>query len=225
MRLAFRPRSESERGARPATWSSARSQSPSAHVRSTPISPEYVWNLIVLKRAPKQVSRMLGVDSRCIGELGIMKMKGPTMQRRQFLAWLVTAPLGASLVLPSAAATDPFVEVWKDPSCGCCKEWIAHVRNAGFTVTAHDTGNVAARTKAGIARQYGSCHTALVDGYAIEGHVPVREIQRLLKERPAAIGLAVPGMVIGSPGMEQGGRVDPYRVLLLHRDGGSSSFA
>ena len=96
---------------------------------------------------------------------------------------------------------------------------------AGFTVTAHDSGNVAARTKAGIATQYGSCHTALIDGYAIEGHVPVREIQRLLKERPAAIGLAVPGMVIGSPGMEQGGRVDPYTVLLLHRDGGSSSYA
>jgi len=117
------------------------------------------------------------------------------------------------------------IEVWKDPTCGCCKEWIALLRKAGFTVTAHDSGNVAARTRARIAPQYGSCHTALVDGYAIEGHVPVREIQRLLKERPVAIGLAVPGMVVGSPGMEQGSRVDPYTVLLLHRDGGSSSYA
>ena len=145
------------------------------------------------------------------------------MQRRQFLAWLIAAPLGSSIGLPSAAAASSSVEVWKDPTCGCCKEWIALLRNAGFTVTAHDSGNVAARAKAGIAPQYGSCHTALVDGYAIEGHVPVREIQRLLNERPAAIGLAVPGMVIGSPGMEQGGRVDPYTVLLLQRDGGSSS--
>ena len=151
-------------------------------------------------------------------------MQSSTMQRRQFLAWLVAAPLGASLGV-SSAAVSPLVEVWKDPTCGCCKEWIAHLRNAGFTVTAHDSGNIAARTKAGIALQYGSCHTALVDGYAIEGHVPAREIQRLLKERPAAIGLAVPGMVIGSPGMEQGGRVDPYTVLLLYRDGGSSTYA
>ena len=152
-------------------------------------------------------------------------MQRPMMQRRRFLAWLMAAPVGVSLGLPSAVAAGAVVEVWKDPTCGCCKEWIAHLRNAGFTVTAHDSGNVAARTRAGIASQYGSCHTALVDGYAIEGHVPVREIQRLLKERPTAIGLAVPGMVVGSPGMEQGARVDPYTVLLLQRDGGSSSYA
>ena len=133
--------------------------------------------------------------------------------------------MAISLGLPSAATARPFVEVWKDPACGCCKQWIALLRNAGFTVTTHDSGNVAARARAGIASQYGSCHTALVDGYAIEGHVPIREIQRLLEERPAAIGLAVPGMVIGSPGMEQGGRVDPYTVLLLQRGGGSSSYA
>ena len=117
------------------------------------------------------------------------------------------------------------IEVWKDPSCGCCKEWIAILRREGFNVVAHDSGNTAARTKAGIAIQYGSCHTALIDGYVIEGHVPVRDIERLLKERPNAIGLAVPGMVVGSPGMEQGDKVQPYTVLLLHRDGGSSAYA
>ena len=127
--------------------------------------------------------------------------------------------------MPGPAIAGPLVEVWKDPACGCCKDWIALLRKAGYTVTAHDSGNAAARAKARIARQYGSCHTALVEGYAIEGHVPVREIQRLLKERPEAIGLAVPGMVVGSPGMEQGGRVEPYTVLLLHRDGGSSGYA
>ena len=146
------------------------------------------------------------------------------LQRRRFLTSMVLGPLVASVALPALAAA-PFVEVWKDPTCGCCKDWIAHLRDAGFSVTAHDTGNAVARAKARIAPQYASCHTALVEGYAIEGHVPAREIQRLLKEKPDAIGLAVPGMVIGSPGMEQGGRVDPYTVLLLHRDGGSSTYA
>lgn len=152
-------------------------------------------------------------------------MNTTLVQRRRFLGSLVAAPMAAWLVLPAAVNAGQLVEVWKDSTCGCCKDWIALLRKAGFTVTAHDSGNVSARAKAGIARQYGSCHTALVEGYAIEGHVPVREIQRILKERPDAIGLAVPGMVVGSPGMEQGGRVDPYTVLLLHRDGGTSSYA
>ena len=150
-------------------------------------------------------------------------MNRPVMPRRKFVGLLLAMPL-ATLTLPAVAASRQ-VEVWKDLTCGCCKDWIAILRSAGFTVTTHDNGNVAARQKVGVARQYGSCHTAIVDGYAIEGHVPVREIERLLTERPDAIGLAVPGMVIGSPGMEQGSRVDPYTVLLLLRDGGSSAYA
>lgn len=143
--------------------------------------------------------------------------------RRKLVGMLLAVPFVLQS-LPVAAAS-PTVEVWKDPTCGCCKDWITILRKAGFSVVTHDSGNAAARAKAGIARQYGSCHTALISGYAIEGHVPVREIERLLAERPNAIGLAVPGMVVGSPGMEQGGRVDPYTVLLLHRDGGSSAYA
>ena len=150
-------------------------------------------------------------------------MESALHSRRRLLKLLLAAPLVTS-ALP-AFANPKVVEVWKDPTCGCCKDWIAILRKSGFVVTAHDSGNAAARAKAGIARQYGSCHTALVDGYALEGHVPLREIERLLKERPNAIGLAVPGMVVGSPGMEQGDRVDPYTVVLLHRDGGSSSYA
>lgn len=152
-------------------------------------------------------------------------MNSNPMRRRSFLGLIMAAPMATLLGAPVLADPGPAVEVWKDPTCGCCKDWIALLRKAGFAVTAHDSGNAAVRAKARIARQYGSCHTALVAGYAIEGHVPVREIQRLLKERPDAIGLAVPGMVVGSPGMEQGGRVDPYTVLLLHRDGGSSNYA
>lgn len=146
-------------------------------------------------------------------------------ERRRFIftaAALAAVPLLAS---ESLAAAKTRMEVWKDPACGCCKEWIAQLRAAGFEIVAHDTGNVAARRRARIADAYGSCHTALVDGFAIEGHVPVREIRRLLRERPDAIGLAVPGMVVGSPGMEQGDRREPYAVLLLHRDGGSSTYA
>lgn len=150
-------------------------------------------------------------------------MESITLTRRRMLTLVAAVPFLTLAFRVQAASRS--IEVWKDPSCGCCKDWIAILRNAGFAVTTHDAGNGAARQKAGIARQYGSCHTALVDGYAIEGHVPVREIERLLKERPDAIGLSVPGMVVGSPGMEQGSRVDPYTVLLLTRDGGSSAYA
>ena len=149
-------------------------------------------------------------------------MNSPFRSRRKALGILAIAPF---VTMAARAGTPRNVEVWKDPSCGCCKDWIAILRREGFSVTTYDHGNTAARAKAGIARQYGSCHTALIDGYAIEGHVPVREIERLLKERPTAIGLAVPGMVVGSPGMEQGGKVEPYTVLLLQRDGGSSAYA
>lgn len=146
-------------------------------------------------------------------------------ERRYFIASLVALAAAAPLANLASSPAGPRMEVWKDPTCGCCKEWIAQARAAGFDVVAHDTGNVAARRRARISDTYGSCHTAFVGGYAIEGHVPLREIRRLLRERPDAIGLAVPGMVVGSPGMEQGDRREPYAVLLLHRDGGSSTYA
>lgn len=116
----------------------------------------------------------------------------------------------------------PLVEVWKSPTCGCCKDWVAHMQDNGFRVTVHETGNVAARARLGIPNELGSCHTARVEGYAIEGHVPAGDVRRLLREKPKAIGLAVPGMPIGSPGMdgpEYGGRKDPYDVLLVRSNG------
>jgi hypothetical protein len=137
--------------------------------------------------------------------------------------------LAASLAWPWAvqAAPGPLVEVWKDPACGCCADWLRHLQDQGFRTKVHETGNAQARQRLGIAERYGSCHTGLVDGYALEGHVPAREIRRLLKDRPQAIGLAVPGMPVGSPGMdgpEYAGRRDAYAVLLLSRDGRSSIF-
>jgi hypothetical protein len=115
------------------------------------------------------------------------------------------------------------MEVWKDPSCGCCKDWIALMERAGFAITVHDTGNRAVRARLGLPDGLGSCHTALVGGYLVEGHVPAADIQRLLKDKPKALGLAVPGMPVGSPGMdgpEYGGRKDAYDVLLVTRQPG-----
>jgi hypothetical protein len=129
--------------------------------------------------------------------------------------------------MAQATPAAPLVEVWKGPSCGCCKDWIKHLQAKGFRVTAHDTGNTDARARLGLPIQYGSCHTAQVGGYAIEGHVPAREILRLLSERPNAIGLAVPGMPIGSPGMdgpENGPRRDRYDVLLVRKDASATPF-
>jgi len=147
----------------------------------------------------------------------------------------VLSGLAALSVLPALAwaagatkATQPvMVEVWKDPACGCCKDWIDHLRASGFDVRAHETGNAAARRKLGMPERYGSCHTASVGAYAIEGHVPAREVRRLLREKPVAIGLAVPAMPVGSPGMdgpEYGARRDPYDVLLVLHDGSARVF-
>ena len=126
-----------------------------------------------------------------------------------------------------AAASGPLVEVWKGPSCGCCKDWVRHLEANGFNVKAHDDGNADARRRLGMPVDLGSCHTALVGGYAIEGHVPAADIKRLLAERPQAVGLAVPGMPVGSPGMDgpdYGSRRDPYDVLLVAKGGGSTVF-
>lgn len=138
------------------------------------------------------------------------------LRRRTLLTAAALLPL-ASWAAKSTPPL-PLVEVWKDPSCGCCKDWVAILEQAGFAVRVFETGNNAMRAQLGIPAKLGSCHTARVEGYAIEGHVPVREILRLLRDKPKAIGLTVPGMVVGSPGMDgpaYKGRKDPYDVLLV----------
>ena len=149
------------------------------------------------------------------------------MQRRQLLA-ATLATLGTA-ALAQSPRTDkaPLLQVWKSPDCGCCGEWVQHMRDNGFVVEIFDVGNVAARKSLGMPDKLGSCHTARVGGYVIEGHVPAADVQRLLREKPNALGLAVPGMPIGSPGMdgpEYGGRRDPYDVLLVARDGTTRVF-
>ena len=146
-------------------------------------------------------------------------------QRRLLLAGAATIGLAATGLVQAQAVQG--MEVWKDPNCGCCHDWIAHVEQNGFKAKVFDTGNNAARARLGLPHKLGSCHTAVVQGYVIEGHVPAREIQRLLKEKPQALGLAVPGMPIGSPGMDgpaYGGRRDRYDVLLVLKDGSTRVF-
>ena len=142
----------------------------------------------------------------------------PPLRRRQ---WLAAAC--AALAAPTlwAARADTAVEVWKDPQCGCCADWIAHMQAEGFRVTVHESGNTAVRARLGLPARLGSCHTALAGGYLIEGHVPAADVKKLLAEKPKALGLAVPGMPVGSPGMDgpaYNGRKDPYDVLLVTRN-------
>ncbi len=155
-------------------------------------------------------------------------MAGNTnIDRREISRRAFSAAVGLCAVAPWAAQAQQgkpmhFAEVWKDPDCGCCKEWVTHLEAHSFKVKVNDTGNDTMRSKLGVADRWGSCHTALVGGYAIEGHVPAREILRLLKEKPQAVGLSVPGMPVGSPGMDSplyGGRKDAFNVMLLAKDG------
>ena len=143
--------------------------------------------------------------------------------RRSFM---VAGALSA-LALPVLAATsskNPTIEVWKTPTCGCCKEGGSHLESAGFKTTVHDIDDTSAiRAKKGIPLSLASCHTGEVAGYALEGHVPASEIKRLLSERPNAVGLAVAGMPMGSPGMEgTPGATQPrprFDVLLVSKQG------
>ena len=135
------------------------------------------------------------------------------------------ASLAAALCMPMLAmAAAPVIDVYKSESCGCCAAWVEHLKANGFKTR---VANVATpsdyRERGGIPNELGSCHTALVGGYAIEGHVPAAEIKRLLAAKPRAKGLAVPAMPLGSPGME-GPRKDAYDVLLVQADGSTKVF-
>jgi len=137
-----------------------------------------------------------------------------------------------ALVLTGCSRTDaepslPGVTVHKSASCGCCKVWVERLRSAGFPVEVRDVDNLNdVKQRVGIPYGKGACHTAEVDGYFVEGHVPIDDVKRLLRERPDAKGLTVPGMPMGSPGMEvPSGQVQPYAVLLVARDGSTSVYS
>lgn len=152
-------------------------------------------------------------------------------------------PILALLAMPLAACADadaaneqpaeaavagqelPSLLVYKTPTCGCCTGWIAHMREAGFAVDARDVTDImSVKLDAGIPAGASSCHTTLVDGYYVEGHVPAEQVKRLLVERPDIAGIAVPGMPTGSPGME-GPNARPYQVVAIAHDGTATVFA
>ena len=140
----------------------------------------------------------------------------------------VQASAVSSLAAQSGGGANvlPKVIAYKDPNCGCCTLWIAHMKRAGFAVTAVNTPDMTAvRREYGVPGPVQSCHTAVVDGFVVEGHVPADDVKRLLKERPKVVGLAVPGMPLGSPGMEQGGTKEPYKVLTFDQAGKTTVFA
>lgn len=147
------------------------------------------------------------------------------MKRRQFLL----ASAGAFVLSAThawAANGLPRVDVYKSPSCGCCGAWVDHLKAAGFPVQVFEVADTTTtRKRYGLPDKFGSCHTAIVNGYVVEGHVPAAEIKRLLALKPVAVGIAVPGMPPGSPGMEVGNRRDPYDVFLIDRQGRESVFA
>jgi hypothetical protein len=149
------------------------------------------------------------------------------MRSHTFLSFLLLAlSFGACAEAPSPSALPP-VTVYKSPTCSCCIKWVAHMRDAGFNVDVRDVDNVhPVKMRVGVPVGKGSCHTAEVAGYFLEGHVPAADVKRLVAEKPAAKGLAVPGMPLGSPGMEvPDGRTQPYDVELVANDGSTSQFS
>lgn len=135
------------------------------------------------------------------------------------------AQVEASPAVAQTQADLPLVLVHKSPTCGCCTKWVEHLRSAGFTVQVDETDDLAPiKSRLGVPEQMASCHTAEVAGYFVEGHVPVEDIQRLLADKPDTKGLAVPGMPMGSPGME-GPYTQPYQVMQVDAQGETTVYA
>ncbi|MEO6235531.1 MAG: DUF411 domain-containing protein [Vicinamibacterales bacterium] len=150
-----------------------------------------------------------------------------TIRHRVLLVLFSIAVAAASATAQSTAATakKPHLEVYKSPTCGCCAKWVEHVNGAGFTSSVTNLPDMAAiKTKHGVPAELASCHTSLVGGYVIEGHVPAEDIRRLLRERPAIVGLAAPGMPAGSPGMDVPNS-PAFQVLSFDKNGRTKVFA
>jgi hypothetical protein len=150
------------------------------------------------------------------------------MRKTQFVATVFAVMVGASASSDAQKAALPSVQVYKTPTCGCCSKWVEHMRHAGFTVQAQDMSQAelqAVKTKYGVPAAANSCHTARLDGYIVEGHIPADTVKKMLKERPKVVGIAVPAMPIGSPGMEvPGARLYPYDVLSFDKSGATKVY-
>ena len=152
------------------------------------------------------------------------------MRKTHLVATLAAALVaaGGSSDAQQKLSALPAVQVYKTPTCGCCSKWVDHMRQAGFTVQAQDMSHdelQAVKTKYAVPAAANSCHTARLGGYIVEGHIPADAVKKMLKERPRVVGIAVPGMPIGSPGMEvPGARVQPYDVLSFDKAGATKVF-
>jgi hypothetical protein len=139
------------------------------------------------------------------------------------IAFILLLIIGTVSVF-SKSPSETSVTVYKDPSCGCCNKWVDILKQHGFQVTAHDVSDMTKiKTEYGIPTALASCHTAIVNGYVVEGHVPVNVIEKMLKEKPKVTGITVPGMPVGSPGME-GAYIEPYDVLTFDSKGNSTVY-
>jgi len=134
--------------------------------------------------------------------------------------------LGTQVRAEAPAAEKPIdIVVYRSPSCGCCGKWLEHLKQNNFNVTDNVTEDMQAiKDKYGVSKEMASCHTALVDGYVVEGHVPAADIKELLRTKPKIAGISVPGMPSGTPGMEMGGRKDPYNVMSFDRENHYQTF-
>lgn len=142
---------------------------------------------------------------------------------------IVLAVLGLGIYVqwgPGAAADLPEVTVYKSPTCGCCSDWVTHLRDNGFSVTVNDEVNMKPiKQRAKVPQDLAACHTATMGDYIVEGHVPADEMKRLLQETPDLHGISVPGMPVGSPGMERGDYVEPYSVVGFSASGDTTVVA
>ena len=145
----------------------------------------------------------------------------------RFHRLLLAIALALATATATAAAALPTIVVYKSAYCGCCKLWVEHLRKSGFRVEVRETEALdEVKSRVGVPPEQRSCHTAEIAGYFVEGHVPAADIKRLLKEKPQAKGLALPGMPVGSPGMEVPGQgTPPYAVELVRMDGSTEVFA
>jgi hypothetical protein len=138
----------------------------------------------------------------------------------------IVAALGLTLVACSSAAEAAVVTVFKNPACGCCEAWVEHLKAKGLRVEVRELQDVTpVARRLGVPDELRSCHTAQIGGQFVEGHVPAADIRRMVKQHPQAQGLAVPGMPAGSPGMEQGGKGEPFSTMIVSREGAVRVFA
>ena len=159
---------------------------------------------------------------------GHIKIKALGMIKSKFIIGIIISVVVSAFggfILMQRVSAEPEMTVYKSATCGCCNKWIKHMEDNGFQIKAVDVLDVNHfKQQYGISREHASCHTAVVDGYVVEGHVPALDVKRLLSEKPDVLGLSVPGMPVGSPGMEMGGRLDHYSVIAIDKDGSTEVF-